>query len=158
MVQPMPPRVVLDTNVLIRGLINSRSPSGRILRACEQRRVIPLLSKAVLAEYRAVLTYREVVERYPELEDRRIRIVLERLTYVGDVIGLVKRFSFPRDPKDAKFIELCIAGSATHLVTTDKDLLDLARGRGEAAKRLRQRLPGLAVMPPDEVVVLFGIE
>ena len=60
-----PYRVVLDTNVLLRGIINPRSTSGRILWACDQRRVVPVLSKPVLAEYRFILTDPKLVARYP---------------------------------------------------------------------------------------------
>ena len=60
-------RVVLDTNILLRGMLNIRSAAGRVVRACEERAVVLLLSKPVLAEYRTVLTDRSIVERYPEL-------------------------------------------------------------------------------------------
>ena len=47
-----PIRLVLDTNVIVRGLVNSRSPSGRVLQAVDDRHVLLLLSKPVLAESR----------------------------------------------------------------------------------------------------------
>lgn len=51
-----PFRVVLDTNILLRGLLNMRSASGRVVEACDSRVVVLLLSKPVISEYRAVLT------------------------------------------------------------------------------------------------------
>jgi uncharacterized protein len=36
-----------------------------------------------------------------------------------------KRLEICRDPKDDKFLELAICGSATHLITGDDDLLVL---------------------------------
>lgn len=146
-----PHRLVVDTNVLLRGLINIRSTSGRVLNACDARSVVIVLSNAALSEYRAVLTDPVVVGPYPELTRRKVELVLRRLRYVGDVIRSVGvRFEFPRDPKDAKWIELAIAGRATHIISVDNDLLSLSTGRGDASKRFRQRLPGVDVIEPGE--------
>jgi putative PIN family toxin of toxin-antitoxin system len=141
--------VVLDTNVVLRGLLNEKSASGRILAACENRRIVPLLNRELMAEYRAILSDPEVVGRYPRLNARRVKVALERLAYVAD-IGRQRgrRFVFDRDPKDSKLIDLVILGAATHLLSTDADLLDLGTGRDEAAKRFRRRLPGVEVMHP----------
>ena len=152
MVLPAPHRVVLDTNVMVRGLINGQCPSGRIVYACENRRLIPILSKTVMAEYARILSSPELHERYPKLEPRRIQTAIERMKYVGDVVKRVARFEFPRDPKDAPFLALCIAGGASHLVTMDHDMLDLVSGHDDAAKRLRRRMPGLQIVDPETFV------
>lgn len=154
-----PYRAVLDTNVLVRALINARSPAGRVLEACQHRRVIPLLSKPVLIEYRAILTAPHIVDRYPELDERTVKVALERLAYIGEVVRRVAtRFELPRDRKDAKFIELAIAARATHLITTDRDLLDLTAGRDDASKRLRQRLPSIQVLRPEQFIDRHGAD
>jgi putative PIN family toxin of toxin-antitoxin system len=150
-------RLVLDTNILLRGLINARSASGRIVDACDRRRVLMLLSRPLLAEYRGVLTDPGIVERYPELTTPKVEIVLRRLQYVGEVLRAVKaRFDDPRDPKDSKVIELAIAGDATHIVSADNDLLSLPAGRGDAARRFRQRLPGTEVLGADDFLDRYG--
>lgn len=144
-------RVVLDTNIFVRGLVNIRSYSGRILTACEDRRIIPLLRKSVLTEYRTILSHTEIVSRYPELEPKKVRVAIERLCYVGDVFPIVTaRFKFPRDPRDEKIIESAIAAEATHIISTDRDLLHLPHGRDDASKRFRQRMPKLEVLQPEE--------
>ena len=152
----MPPsdyRVVLDTNILVRAFINIRSDSGRILKACEQRRVVPLLSDPVLDEYRFILRHPNLLSRYPQLDQPTVAVALERLAYVSDVYRRVRtRFPYPRDPKDSHLIELAIAGGATHLISTDEDLLTLPRGRDDAAKRFRQRLPNVVVVQPGEFI------
>jgi putative PIN family toxin of toxin-antitoxin system len=143
----VPCRVVLDTNILLRGLLNIRSYAGQVVDACDRRAVVLLLNKSVLSEYRAVLTAPHITENYPELQAEKVEIVLRRLRYVGDIhpSGRVK-FEYARDKKDEKFIELAIAGRATHIVTADKDLLSLASGHGEAARRFRQRAPQTRVL------------
>lgn len=146
---PTPYRVVLDTNIQLRGLINIRSNAGRVVDACDRRAVVLLLSRPVLSEYRAILTAPEVVERYPELTTERVEVALRRLRYVGDFFRSVRvTFEYARDPKDEMFIELAIAGGASHIVTGDQDLLSLKSGRGEAAKRLWQRAPSLRAVDP----------
>ena len=143
-------RVILDTNIVVRGFINLQSSSGQILGACQRRQVIPILSRAILSEYRAILQRPAILENYPELAHARVRDAIERLTYVSEFhrrVGV--RFSFPRDPKDSPFLELAIAASATHLITTDKDMLALIGGRDDASKRFRQRTGTLVARPED---------
>jgi putative PIN family toxin of toxin-antitoxin system len=136
--------------------VNARSASGKILAACDERQLLPVLTKPLLAEYRYILGDPEIVTRYPVLEERKVKLVIVRLTYIGEMIRSVrKRFNFPRDPKDAKLIEAAIAGKADFLVTRDADLLDLPTGRDEAAKRFRQRLPMTEVLPPEVVIARF---
>src|SRR5881628_3213994 len=115
-IAPTLPRIVLDTNVVLRGVINTRCASGRILDACHARKCIILLSRPVLAEYGAVLSDVEVVSRYPEVDASDVSFVLEKLRYLGDVIDTgTTRFELPRDPTDEKWVELAIAGGASHI-------------------------------------------
>lgn len=156
-------RVVLDTNILVRGLLNPLSDSGRILRACEDRRVLVLVSRELLSEYRFVLHDPSLVDLYPALDPFRVKIVLDRLMYIGERVQTIRtRFNFSRDKKDEKLITLAIAGSASDLVTTDRDLLDLPHNGGITGRRFRQRLANIAVLKPDQFVArhgrLLGIE
>jgi uncharacterized protein len=144
---PQALRVVLDTNILLRGLLNIRSSAGEVVEACDRRLVVLLLSRPVLTEYRVVLTDHKITERYPELTAEKVDVALRRLCYFGDILHPIRaRFHFPRDPNDEKFLELAIAGRATHIVTADKDLLWLSAGHADAARRLRQRAPNLRVL------------
>lgn len=142
--------LILDTNIVVRGFINLQSSSGQILRACQRRQVIPILSRAILSEYRAILRRPAILESYPELAQPGARDALERLLYVSEFHRRVgARFGFPRDPKDSPFLELAIAASATHLITTDKDMLSLVGGRDDASKRFRQRTRTRVARPED---------
>lgn len=144
-------RLVVDTNVVLRGLLNTRSASGKVLEVIENRSAVLLLSKPVLTEYRAVLTDPVIVERYPELTIDQVEVALRRFRYFGDYLRVVRAsFEFARDPRDAMLIELAISGKATHLVSLDNDLLSLPSAHTDAAKRLRQRLPSLRTLFPAE--------
>ena len=121
--------------------------------------MVPLLSKSVLDEYRFILRDPKLCSRYPQLDRPEIAVSLERLTYVGDMYRRVReRFVYPRDPKDSHLIELAIAGGATHLISTDDDLLSLDRGRDEASKRFRQRLPNTQIIKPYDFLERYRIE
>ena len=149
MVSIVPPRVVLDTNVMLRGFASDTSVAARLIEAAESRRFITLLSKPVLNEYVTILTDPDLHKRLPSLSHSRIELALRRLRFVGDYQQPVKaRFLFPRDRRDEKFLELCISGQATHLLTHDNDLLSLPGAHSDAAKRLRQRSPSLQIMMP----------
>ena len=151
-------RVVLDTKYTLEGVLEHSVERGRVVDACDRRTVILLLSKPVLSEYRAVLTAQQIVERYPELTKEKVEIALWRLRYVGDTLRSVRAdFEYVRDPKDEKFVELAIAGEASHIVTADKDLLSLAFGYGEAAKRFRQRASSVRVLEAKVFVAIVGI-
>ena len=152
-----PQRVVLDTNILVRGLLNPRCDSGRILRACEDRRVLVLLSRELLSEYRFVLHDQSLVDLYPELDPLRVRMALDRLMYLGERVQTVRtRFIFSRDRKDEKLITLAIAGMASDLITTDRDLLDLPHDGSVTGRRFRQRLANIAVLEPNQFVKRYG--
>ena len=138
---------MLDTNTLVRGMYSSLSPAGRVLEGCRSRFYRFLLSKAVFAEYVEVLNYEEIRERNYDVHWKSATLLVMRLKYVSVYLPSVSvSFDFRRDPDEAKFLELAIAGNATHLVTHDRDLLSLRSGHTEVAKRLRRRMPRLSIL------------
>lgn len=152
-------RIVIDTNTLLRSLIVSTSAAAKIRRAAEKRIFIPLLSKPVLDEYRAVLLDKAIVERFPEITPRVVDITVRRLHFVSDYLRSPKvRFEFLRDVADQKFIELAIGLKATHILSSDKDLLSLPRGRSDAGRRFRQRLPEIEVLAAEGFIQKYAIE
>jgi putative PIN family toxin of toxin-antitoxin system len=141
---------------MVRGLARRNSPSGQILRLCDTRKVSFLLSKNVLAEYRRVLTSEEILD-FHQITPDAVELVLRRLRYVSDYLAQMQaRFRFDRDPHDAKFIELAIAGNASHIITHDLDLLSLSSGHSDAAKRFRQRLPGVRIIRAAEFLQFWN--
>lgn len=136
---------------MLNALANPDSASGRVLDHCDKRRVLLLSSRPVQAEYRLVLGSPAMTRRNPEITPETVDLLLRRLRYIGEYLGQVRtRFRFDRDPKDEPFIELAIAGGASHIATTDNDLLYLGSGHDDAAQRFRQRLPRTRVMRPAD--------
>lgn len=149
------PRVVLDTNILLRGLASERSDAAKILDAAETRGFTMLLSRPVVAEYRAVLLDPKIRARFPRLTPDHVELTLARLAYLGELVRDIRvRFSLPRDPRDERFLALAIAGAASHIITGDPDLLDLSTGHDDAAKRFRQRAPAVKILDPAAFVRL----
>jgi putative PIN family toxin of toxin-antitoxin system len=150
-------RLVLDTNVLLAGLVSKSSASQKVVDSLHSRKAIPLLSPPVLAEYRAVLLHPAITAKFANLTLRRAELALHRLRYVGDEYRTIRvNFELERDPRDAMFVELAIAGEATHLVTMDPDLLTLPAARTDAGKRFRQRLPQITVQTPQRFIEEWG--
>jgi putative PIN family toxin of toxin-antitoxin system len=140
-------KLVVDTNVLVRGLANRNSTSGHLLQLCENRKVHMLLSRPVTREYRDVLGRDELTHAHPAITPEVVRLVIERLRYFADLVDPVRaRFRYDRDPDDACFLELAIAGDGTHIITCDKDLLSLPSEHSDAGKRFRQRMARVQVL------------
>jgi len=152
-------RIVLDTNTLLRGLVSATSAAAKVRRGAEGRLFIPLLSKPVLDEYRAVLGSDAMVSKFPGLTPELVEVTARRLRFVSDYIRSPKvAFEYRRDPCDQKFIELAIALEATHLISADKDLLSLPSSRTEAGRRFRQRLPHIEVLSAGQFVKEYAEE
>jgi putative PIN family toxin of toxin-antitoxin system len=116
-------RVVLDTVVFVRALINPHSRSGRILSDYSNRFTL-LVSKPIVQELLDVLQRPELKRKFKSLGRVSIRQVIDQVTQaqfveIGDVPSVV------RDPKDDIFVATAVAGQADCIVSEDHDLLDL---------------------------------
>ena len=150
-------RLVLDTNTVLRGIASASSAASKVLHAAERRVFVPLLSKPVLDEYRAVLTDPAIMQRFPRLTPQVVHVTIGRLRYVSDYLPAPKiEFEFPRDTRDQRFLELAIAMDATHILSFDQDLLSLPISHSESGRRFRQRLPGVRVLRADQFLVEYA--
>lgn len=114
-------RVVLDTNVLVSGLLSSVGPPARIVQALLQRRIIPIMSAATFAELEAVV-------RRPKLQPAfaRAGVNLEDfLTTVHAQAQFVDPVSTKlpiRDEHDRPFLDvMATPPKPQYLVTGDRD-------------------------------------
>lgn len=119
-------RVVLDTNVLISAALFPDSTPGQVLDMTGSE-IDLMISSETLAELDDVLK-RSRFQRYIR-EVQRLRF-LEALEETGILVDVTLSVAACRDPKDDKFLELAVSGSATHIVSGDQDLLDLHPFRG----------------------------
>lgn len=143
--------VILDTNALLQGIARPTSPCRRILVLAQRRSIIPVLSTALLREYRTVLLHPKLRERMPSITREIVDLTLESLWYLGEKMDVSRiRFSYARDPSDEHLLALAIASQASALVTMDADLLSLARSRSDVARRFRQRARHTQIVTPAE--------
>jgi putative PIN family toxin of toxin-antitoxin system len=116
-------KVLLDTNVLISGLLFTGETS-RVVRLWQDRRIIPVISRETFEELRSVLQYPKFALSRREIRDI---VEMEILPYF-EVIDVVERVrNVCRDPEDDKFIACAISAGVDYLVTGDRDLADMKR-------------------------------
>jgi predicted nucleic acid-binding protein len=63
--------------------------------------------------------------------------------------------TYPRDPKDEKYVNLAIVAEADYIVSRDHDLLDLMTDFADEAKEFRQRYRPLKVIEPTEFLQII---
>ena len=121
-------RVVIDTNVLISGLLSTIStPAKAVERAVTTAQIVA--TNATLRELMTKLLSPKF-DRYVSRE-RRDALLL-RLAPLIEIAEVLQPIQASRDPKDDRFLEAAVNGRADVLVTGDKDLLELDPFRGIA--------------------------
>jgi uncharacterized protein len=138
------PRLVIDTNVFVSGLISAAGSPSQILRAIRRRKVIHLVSDPIVEEYLRVLDYPQI-RKFKKITDEFVTDIAAYLVYQTERVELVSSIRLSPDPDDDVFLETAVDGRADWLVTNDKaDLLSLRTVKGipivsarEAIMRLR---------------------
>ena len=138
------PRLVIDTNVFVSGLISAAGSPAQILRAIQRRKVIHLVSDPIVEEYLRVLDYPQI-RKFKKITDEFVADIAAYLVYQTERVELVSNVRLSPDPDDDVFLETAGDGKANWLVTNDKaDLLSLRTVEGipivsarEAIMRLR---------------------
>jgi putative PIN family toxin of toxin-antitoxin system len=124
------PRVVLDTQVLLRGAVaKTESLTARIYDAWRNGRFTLVLSEPIPEEIEGVLQRPEVLQklRLSPIEARALVTLLHRQALFVGRTTPIKR---SRDPADDKFLECAVAGQANYLVSADADLLSVGQIQG----------------------------
>ena len=119
-------RVVLDTNVLLSGLIIPDSLPGRIVQAWREARFDLVFSERMLEEIRRILAYPKINKRLKWDADEIERFLLLLRFKCVIVNPPPMRFQDLRYPDDAIILSGLIDSHAEALVTGDEDLLILA--------------------------------
>ncbi len=117
-------RAVIDSNVIVSGLIRPRGAPGIILRALRDRHFLALVSPPILEEIVAILTRPWLTERYG-VEEEDIRDFLRLLALRSELVEPTTKLRQCRDPHDDMFLEAAVDGGAARLVTGDSDLLEI---------------------------------
>lgn len=113
-------RIIIDTNLWISFLLtNDFSKLDTIFK---NKSVILLFSQALLDEFIEV-AQRPKFKKYFSLTN--LENLLLQIKNEAEFIEVTSDIKLCRDPKDDFLLSLAKDGMATHLITGDKDLLDL---------------------------------
>jgi putative PIN family toxin of toxin-antitoxin system len=119
------PRLVIDTNVFVSGLISAAGSPAQIVRAIQRRKVTHLVSDPIVEEYLRVLDYPQI-RKFKKITDEFVADIAAYLVYQTERVELVSSIRLSPDPDDDVFLETAVDGRANWLVTNDKaDLLSL---------------------------------
>lgn len=123
-----PPRIVLDTNILVSAAINKLGIPRRIFKLWRSGKLTLVTSQFQLNELSRVLHYKRIRKNYPLKEE-----------YVGKFLGLVRKSAVIASPEkipeaaadqdDNQILAAAIEGKADTIVSGDEHLLELKNYR-----------------------------
>ena len=132
--------IVLDTNVLVSGLLNPHGAPGRIMSLVVAGEMTLCYDARILDEYRQVLRY----EKFQFDQAHAANLIDEIQSSGIPVAAKPLGFVLP-DRDDEKFLEVAIAGRAESLVT----------GNSKHYKT-RSRLPVKIIAPADALKLIVA--
>ena len=118
-------RVVVDTNILLSGLMKPDGIPGKIVRAWQNHQFELVLSRFQLDEIGRTLAYPKIQKRLPWGEEQTARFLQQlflRSVWLGEIETVA---TVPADANDNLILSAYLLGEAECLVTGDKGLLDL---------------------------------
>lgn len=122
-------RAVVDTNVLVSGLIRPQGPPGQVVLAIRQRRLTPILTKAILDELVDVLARPWLRDKYG-LRTPLVRTFIALLLLRGEIVEPRQTVRACGDPRDDKFLEAALAAGVVLVISGDRALLALSPFEG----------------------------
>ncbi len=104
--------VVLDTNVLVSGLLNPHGAPARILDLVLLGKLTPLYDDRLLAEYQEVLMQSDFA-----FDPQKVEALLSYVKTIGrHVVAALLDVKLP-DPDDRPFLEVAVTSNADALIT-----------------------------------------
>jgi putative PIN family toxin of toxin-antitoxin system len=108
-------RAVIDTNILVSGLISRKGNEALLILAVAQGWIRPCLSEAIIREYANVLARKKF--SFPEDD---IAGLINMLRDRGEMIAHGEFPPRSPDPGDTKFLHCALAARADFIVTGNK--------------------------------------
>jgi len=107
--------IVLDTNVLVSGLLSPFGSSGEIVRMVSAGKLILEYDSRILIEYQEVLNRSKF-----QFDKDQIGFLIDYIKKNGRVVSASPLNNRLPDPDDAPFLEVAIEGKAGYLITGNK--------------------------------------
>ena len=130
--------IVIDTNVLVAGLLSPFGSCGEIVRMVSAGELMLSFDARILSEYNEVL----LRPRFGFEEDK-IAAFLDYIVYHGQVIAPSPLTHSLPDPDDEPFLEVTLASQAVCLVT------------GNQKHFPAERCKGAKIVSPNEFLIFF---
>ncbi|MDH4266580.1 MAG: putative toxin-antitoxin system toxin component, PIN family [Deltaproteobacteria bacterium] len=105
-------KIVLDTNVLVAGLLSPFGPCAEIVRMVSSGELTLYFDARILSEYNEVLRR----SRFRFRIDRVVAL-LDHIEHRGHIVASSPLSNSLPDPGDQPFLEVAVAGQAVCLVT-----------------------------------------
>ena len=131
-------KIVLDTNVLVSGLLIPFGSSGEIVRMVFSGELLLYIDARILSEYQDVLHRQKF-----NFDKDHIGILLDFIKLYGQFISSSPLTNRLPDPDDEPFLEVAIAGRVRSLVT------------GNTAHYPSQLREGINIYSPSEFIEFY---
>ncbi len=105
-------KIVLDTNVLVSGLINPKGVPAKILNLILNEKIIVLYDNRIIREYETVLSRRKF-----RFEKEIIEPLIDFIKHEGSFIAADPLKIKFEDEDDKMFLEVAKSGDAEYLIT-----------------------------------------
>lgn len=109
-------KVIIDTNVVVSAAFKDRDPEKIILFIVTHHDFDWIISSSILEEYESVLARKKF-----KLPKDILQAWSQVFRSIPTLVEVDTCLSFPRDQKDAKFLECAMAINADFLITGDTD-------------------------------------
>ncbi len=136
-------RLLLDTNIVVSGLLSPKGAPGRLVRAWLDGRYDLITSEEQLDELRRVLGYEHLK---PLINPAQARDFVENVNALAIVAVDLPTLDVSPDPDDNVILATAVAGDAEAVVSGDKgDVLSLGEVEGIPIITARQAVERLGL-------------
>ena len=104
------PQVVFDGMIFIQAVLSETGPAAQLFKLLEAGKFSLFVSNEVFAEVKDVLSRPKLRAGKQSLTDELIEAFIKRVSRQSTLVKHVPRqFTYTRDPKDEKYINLAVA-------------------------------------------------
>ena len=130
-------RAVVDTNVLISGVISEHGAPRQVLLAWHQRQFTMLTSALLIAEVMRVLRYPRIQATY-HLSEEDVLLTRDALLNDAEMLEGICQVTRSRDPEDDALLACALEGRADYVVSGGPHLLEIKYYHGTQIVTPRQ--------------------
>jgi len=104
-------RAVLDTNILISGILTPQGSPGKLIKKWENNQFILIISEPIIKELVRVTHYPKITKAKPNIGQQIEQLIDLIFKYAVVTPGKLDINLVPDDPTDNKFVSAAIEGA-----------------------------------------------